>query len=151
MPEAPDLAAAVAELDDTYLQVQLLLAVRRAASEEPRRASLWHGLAALFAAEQERRRRTADLATGGQGPSVEELSAAVEAAREELRRDAESLEAEFLDAVGPLHRDVASASAPAGGDPAAAAGGPAQASGQAEAPAEGGAPGPRGASGGPPA
>lgn len=102
MPQTPDLASAVADLDDGYLRLQLLLAVRRAGSQEPQRAGLWHALAGILAAEQQRRLQSAEL-TGEPGRAEEagELQAlALDDVREELRRDAEAIEAEYGDAVG---------------------------------------------------
>ncbi len=89
-----DLEAAVAQLDDAYLRVQLLLAVRRTGTDEPRRAGMWHALAALLAAEQQRRRQSNEL-TGG-APDNDPLPPAsvVAEVREELRLDAEALEVE---------------------------------------------------------
>lgn len=101
MPDTPELADAIAELDDDYLRVQLLLAVRRAGSEQPRRAGLWHALAGLLAAEQQRRRQSASL-TGetAEGAGTPDGLSAVDDVREELRRDAEALDAEYGDAQG---------------------------------------------------
>lgn len=88
MADTPsELAAAIAELDDGYLRLQLLLAVRRASTDEPRRAGLWHALAGLLAAEQQRR---ADQGGAGQ-PDAPFPEAAVAEVREELRLDAEAL------------------------------------------------------------
>ena len=64
MPESSDLLGAIADLDDSYLKVMLLLAVRRARSEEPRRAGFWHALAGALADEQETRRSAAELRPG---------------------------------------------------------------------------------------
>lgn len=102
MPETPDLASAIADLDDGYLRLQLLLAVRRAGSQEPRRAGLWHALAGLLAAEQQSRQQSAGL-TGGGGKGDEaggDQASALDEVREELRRDAEAIEAEYGDATG---------------------------------------------------
>lgn len=100
MPDTPDITSAIADLDDGYLRVQLLLAVRRAGNEEPRRAALWHALAGLLAAEQQRRGQSAQLtgdsATGGDATIQETL----DSVREELRRDAAAIEAEYGDAAG---------------------------------------------------
>ena len=100
MPDNPDLTSAIADLDDDYLRVQLLLAVRRAGNEEPRRAALWHALAGLLAAEQQSRGQSAQLTgdpgTGG-GGSIQET---LDSVREELRRDAAAIEAEYGDAAG---------------------------------------------------
>jgi hypothetical protein len=100
MPDNPDLTSAIAELDDDYLRVQLLLAVRRAGNEEPRRAALWHALAGLLATEQQSRgqstRLTGDSGAGA-GGSIQET---LDSVREELRRDAAAIEAEYGDAAG---------------------------------------------------
>jgi hypothetical protein len=100
MPDAADLASAISELDDGYLQVQLLLAVRRAGSQEPRRAAMWHALARLLAEEQQRRRQSTQL-TGEAGPGeiADEGRSAVDDVREELRRDADAIDAEYEDAA----------------------------------------------------
>ncbi len=90
---------AVAELDDGYLRAQLFLAVRRASSDEPRRAALWHSIARLLAAEQQRRQETG----GGDGDSADDemAKASVMAdVREELRLDAEALDLETFEADG---------------------------------------------------
>ena len=89
MAETPsELAAAIAELDDGYLRLQLLLAVRRASTDEPRRAGLWHALAGLLAAEQQRRAETG----AGRGEADTAFPEALVAeVREELRLDAEAL------------------------------------------------------------
>jgi hypothetical protein len=94
-----DLVEAIAALDDGYLQVQLLLAVRRAGTDEPRRAGLWHALAGCFAEEQRRRRQGEELAGGSAEPADLLPPASVIAeVQEELRLDAAALEAE---AFGP--------------------------------------------------
>lgn len=102
MPDTPDLASAIADLDDDYLQVQLLLAVRRAGTEEPRRAGLWHALAGLLAAEQQSRRQSSQLTGAGAPAAVvdHDLTSTLESVREELRRDAAAIEAEYGDAAG---------------------------------------------------
>ncbi len=93
MADTSELAAAVSELDDGYLRVQLLLAVRRASSDEPRRAGMWHALAGVLAAEQQRRR---DEGNGGDLSADDGLppASAVAEVREELRLDAEALSLE---------------------------------------------------------
>lgn len=101
MPET-DLASAIADLDDDYLQIQLLLALRRAGGEEPRRAALWHALAGLLAAEQQNRSQSSQLtgdsgAAGEPGGSIQET---LDSVREELRRDAAAIEAEYGDLAG---------------------------------------------------
>ena len=102
MPTTPDLAAAIAQLDDDYLRVQLLLAVRRAGNEEPRRAALWHALGGMLAAEMNTRSQSARL-TGESGAASEvgaSLASTLESVREELQRDAQAIEAEYGDAAG---------------------------------------------------
>ena len=95
-----DLEAAIAALDDGYLRCQLMLAVRRAGTDEPRRAGVWHALAALFAAEQQRRRQTDEL-TGGGNDEADLLPPAsvIAEVQEELRLDAEALKAESFGAT----------------------------------------------------
>jgi hypothetical protein len=97
------LLAAISDLDDSYLKVMLLLAVRRAGSEEPRRAALWHALAQLLAEEQEARRRISQMeGPAEREPGEEDLTTAIDAVREELRRDADALEAEVQDTLSGL-------------------------------------------------
>lgn len=91
MTTPPDLAEAIADIDDVYLHVQLLLAQHRAGSENPSRSGLWHALALMFTEEQVRR---------GGPPPTSDNRAAVKEARESLIRDAAVLEAEYADAVG---------------------------------------------------
>jgi hypothetical protein len=95
-----DLSSAIAELDDEYLKVMLLLAIRRARSEAPRRAGFWHALAVALAEEQETRRSAAELrpSASAQVPEDEALSAVLE----ELRREVNTLEAEVRESVGDL-------------------------------------------------
>lgn len=95
-----DLEAAIAALDDGYLRCQLMLAVRRAGTDEPRRAGVWHALAALFAAEQQRRRQSDELTGGGDGGPGDLLPPAsvIAEVQEELRLDAEALRAESFGA-----------------------------------------------------
>ena len=100
MPETPDLAAAIADLDDGYLHLQLLLAVRRAGNQEPRRAGIWHALAGLLAAEQQSRRQSTALTGQPGGEDVPGLSSVLDEVREELRRDAEAIEGDYGDALG---------------------------------------------------
>ena len=88
-----DLVEAISAVDDGYLRVQLLLAVRRAGTDEPRRAGMWHALAALLAAEQQRRRQSDELTGGGEADQLPPASVVAEV-KEELRLDAEALEAE---------------------------------------------------------
>lgn len=102
MPDTPDLASAIADLDDDYLRVQLLLAVRRAGNEQPRRAGLWHALAGMLATEQQKRQQSTHL-TGQSGGDTElegSLKATLDSVREELRGDAAAIEAEYGDAAG---------------------------------------------------
>lgn len=96
---AGDLEAAIAALDDGYLRCQLMLAVRRAGTDEPRRAGVWHALAGLLAAEQQRRRQSDEL-TGGGGETGDLLPPAsvIAEVQEELRLDAEALQAESFGA-----------------------------------------------------
>jgi hypothetical protein len=89
-----DLEAAIAALDDGYLRVQLLLAVRRAGTDEPRRAGVWHALAALLAAEQQRRRQSDELTGGGREEDLLPPASVVAEVQQELRLDVEALEAE---------------------------------------------------------
>lgn len=95
-----DLDAAVSELDDGYLKVLLLLTVRRAMSEEPRRAGFWHGLAELLANEQEKRRGAAefrhDVPTAIDEGDLVELETVIA----ELRRDLETIGAEYRESYG---------------------------------------------------
>lgn len=96
MPDT-ELAQAIADLDDGYLHLQLLLAVRRAGSQEPRRAGMWHALAGLLANEEQSRSQSQRLTGEAGAPDV---ASAVVDVQEELRRDAEAIEAEYGDAVG---------------------------------------------------
>ncbi|MFN2506699.1 MAG: hypothetical protein ABR540_21215 [Acidimicrobiales bacterium] len=96
-----DLSASVAELDDDYLSVLLLLSVRRATSEEPRRAGFWHALAATLSAEQDKRRGSAELLdTASPGGLQPDDRSELEAVLAELRRDVETLEAEVREFQG---------------------------------------------------
>lgn len=102
MPADSALAAAISDLDDGYLQAQLLLAVGRASREEPRRASFWHALAGLLAVEQQQRQQSAGL-TGSPTTQADDAGgapSALAAVLEELRHDAETLEAQYADATG---------------------------------------------------
>ncbi|HEX8770413.1 MAG TPA: hypothetical protein VF711_06580 [Acidimicrobiales bacterium] len=100
--ESDDLNSAVSELDDAYLKVVMLLAVRRATSEEPRRAGFWHSLAGILAAEQEKRRHAAefrgDKTAAPEPDDLSELSRVMN----ELRRDLEALETEYRESYGRL-------------------------------------------------
>lgn len=100
MPADSAMASAVSELDDGYLRAQLLLAVGRASREEPRRAGFWHALAGLLAAEQQQRQQSAGLTGTTPADDAAGASSALEAVLEELRRDAETLEAQYADATG---------------------------------------------------
>src|SRR5919202_4434932 len=101
MAESSDLASSFAELDDGYLKVLLLLAVRRARSEEPRRAGFWHALAVTLAEEQESRRRAAALTSSAAAPVADE-GPALEAVLDELRRQVSSLESELRESAGRM-------------------------------------------------
>jgi hypothetical protein len=105
MAEPADLSAAVADLDDSYLKVMLLIAVRRAQSEEPRRAGFWHALAVVLAEEQETRRGAAQLKTHGATAAASDEAPELEAVVEELRQEMRSVEAELRESTGDL--DVA--------------------------------------------
>ncbi len=99
MPDTRELASAISDLDEGYLQAQLLLAVGRASREEPRRAAFWHALAGLLATEQQRRRQSAEL-TGPPAADGLDVETALRQVRDELRLDAETLEAQYADATG---------------------------------------------------
>ncbi|MFN2505278.1 MAG: hypothetical protein ABR540_13825 [Acidimicrobiales bacterium] len=102
MPDtSADLAAAVADLDDGYLKVMLLLAVRRARSEEPRRSGFWHALAVTLAEEQETRRSAAELRPDGEAPDPEEAEE-VERVLDELVHDLTTLKAEMREVTGDI-------------------------------------------------
>jgi hypothetical protein len=101
MPEASDLSSAVADLDDGYLKVLLLLAVRRARSEEPRRAGFWHALAVSLAEEQETRRSAAELQPSAVAP-VPEPGAEVDQVLDELVHDLTTLKAELKESGGEM-------------------------------------------------
>lgn len=96
MPASDELTQAVAELDDDYLKVMLLLALNRARSEEPRRAGFWHALAVALAEEQESRSQAAELTHepgAASGPGLE-------AVLDELRRQMADLEGELRESEG---------------------------------------------------
>ena len=93
-----DLEAAIAALDDGYLRCQLMLAIRRAGTDEPRRAGVWHALAALFAAEQQRRRQSEELTGGAGGGDLLPPASVIAEVQEELQLDAEALSAESFGA-----------------------------------------------------
>jgi hypothetical protein len=93
----------VAELDDAYLKVLLLLASRRADSSEPRRAGFWHGLAGILSAEQEKRQGTAALGRPSPAATLQtDEVAELEAVLDELRRDVVALESEYRAAYGQM-------------------------------------------------
>lgn len=109
MAETTELASAVADLDDGYLKILLTLAIRRAQSDEPRRASFWHAVAATLAEEQERRQATAKfdrsvkaikpdevpIAGPGGAPDLQSMLA-------ELRHEMATVEAELRESAGDL-------------------------------------------------
>ncbi len=101
MPDSTDLTSAVSELDDGYLKVLLLLAVRRARSEEPRRAGFWHALAVALAEEQETRRGAAELKPAAVAPAPEP-GPEVEQVLDELLRDLTTLKAELRESGGDM-------------------------------------------------
>jgi hypothetical protein len=100
--EDTDVASAVTELDDEYLKVLLLLSVRRAHNDQPRRAGFWHALAATLAEEQERRRGAAELARPGTATAAADDVPELEAVLGELRHEMASLEAEMRESRGDL-------------------------------------------------
>lgn len=103
MAEGDQVADAIAELDDGYLKVMLLLAVRRGQSEEPRRAGFWHALAVLLAEEQDRRRRAAQLVPQAEATAIGvDEGPELEAVVDELRAELASLEAEMNESLGVL-------------------------------------------------
>jgi hypothetical protein len=102
-PETSALEAAVAELDDSYLKVMLTLAVRRASSEEPRRAGFWHALAVTLAEEQEIRRSAAVLEPKGEATAVAaDESPDLQAVLDELRMEMAAVESEVKEASGHM-------------------------------------------------
>jgi hypothetical protein len=104
-PEGSELEAAVAELDDSYLKVMLTLAVRRAQSEEPRRAGFWHALAVTLAEEQEVRRSAAELEPAAEATAVAaDESPDLQAVLDELRQEIAAVEAEVREASGHMAR-----------------------------------------------
>lgn len=104
MPESSDLLGAIADLDDSYLKVMLLLAVRRARSEEPRRAGFWHALAVALADEQETRRSAAELrpraTTAAADPAVE--GSELDSVFDDLVAELTTLKAEIRESSGDL-------------------------------------------------
>lgn len=104
-PESSELEAAVAELDDSYLKVMLTLAVRRASSEEPRRAGFWHALAVTLADEQEVRRSAAVLEPKAEATAIAaDESPDLQAVLDELRMEMHAVEAELQEASGHMPR-----------------------------------------------
>ena len=101
MPEPADLTSAVSDLDDGYLKVLLLLAVRRARSEEPRRAGFWHALAVALAEEQETRRSAAELRHEAVAPDPD-AGPEVERVLDELLQDLNTLKAELQESSGGM-------------------------------------------------
>lgn len=101
MAETADLGSAVADLDDGYLKVLLLLAIRRARSEEPRRAGFWHALAVALAEEQERRRSAAELRPSAVA-SDPDAGSDVERVLDELVHDLTTLKAELRESGGEM-------------------------------------------------
>lgn len=108
MADTTELTSAVADLDDGYLKVLLTLAIRRAQSDEPRRASFWHAVAATLAEEQERRRATAsfDRSVKGmkptEGAAVDDRGTGLQAMLAELRHEMATVEAELRESAGDL-------------------------------------------------
>ena len=103
MSEDTDLATAVSELDDQYLKVLLLLSVRRAHNDEPRRAGFWHALAVALAEEQEQRRSAAELSPHGVAHAVAaDEGPELEAVLDELRYEMASLEQEIRESRGDM-------------------------------------------------
>ncbi|MGH9224516.1 MAG: hypothetical protein ACRD2W_12235 [Acidimicrobiales bacterium] len=101
MAEHTDLSAAVTELDDEYLKVMLLLAVRRSQSEEPRRSGFWHAVAVILAGEQEKRRGVAEFDRSAVATSIAVAPGPeIEAVLQELRQEMASLEAEVRESTG---------------------------------------------------
>lgn len=110
MAESSDLTSAVADLDDGYLKVLLLLAVRRARSEEPRRAGFWHALAVALAEEQETRQGAAKLQGSSPVEAAEvdplanlpEGGPEVDRVLEELLLDLTTLKSELAESSGRM-------------------------------------------------
>jgi hypothetical protein len=94
-----ELEAAIAALDDGYLRCQLMLAVRRAGTDEPRRAGVWHALAGMLAAEQQRRRQSRELTGSDDAGDLLPPASVIAEVQEELRLDAEALKAESFGAT----------------------------------------------------
>lgn len=91
----------ISELDDGYLKILLLLAVRRAGSSDPRRTGFWHGLAGLLSDELETRQSTAGLGLPGaeaEPPPMDDLAAVLE----EMRSDVATLESEYRASYGDV-------------------------------------------------
>lgn len=103
MFEDTDITSAVTELDDEYLKVLLLLSVRRAHNDEPRRAGFWHALATILAEEQETRRSAAELSPSRVATAVAaDEGPELQAVLDELRVEMASLEAEMRESRGDL-------------------------------------------------
>lgn len=101
MAESSDLTSSVAELDDGYLKVLLLLAIRRTHAEEPRRAGFWHALAVALAEEQETRRGAAEFRADATAP-VPRGGPEVEQALDELLLDLTTLKTELRESGGDM-------------------------------------------------
>jgi hypothetical protein len=104
MAESADLNSAIAELDDGYLKAMLLLSVRRAQSDEPRRGGFWHALAVALADEQEKRRRAAEVDPAAAAAAPDDLPP-LQDLLEELRLEMAGLQSELRESVGDM--DVA--------------------------------------------
>jgi hypothetical protein len=104
MPESSDLLGAIADLDDSYLKVMLLLAVRRARSEEPRRAGFWHALAVALADEQETRRSAAELRPGAATKAADTAveGSDLDSVFDDLVAELTTLKAEIRESSGDL-------------------------------------------------
>ncbi|MGI9079596.1 MAG: hypothetical protein ACR2GF_02025 [Acidimicrobiales bacterium] len=100
--QGDDLIPAVSELDDAYLKVLLLVAIRRATSEEPRRAGFWHGLAGILAAEQEKRRGVAQFRDDEPVALQPDELAELQTLLVDLRADLETVEAEYQESYGQM-------------------------------------------------
>ncbi len=90
------------DLDDGYLKVLLLVAVRRAMGEEPRHAGFWHGLAGVLSAEQEKRRDVAEITGTDPAPLRPEELGELETVLDAWRRDVAALEAEYSEAYSQM-------------------------------------------------
>lgn len=92
----------LSDLDEGYLKVLLLLAVRRAMSEEPHHAGFWHGLAGVLSAEQEKRRDVVEISGAPPAPLRPEEIDELETVLEAWRRDVAALEAEYAESHGKM-------------------------------------------------